>query len=514
VRQAIIGQFGVGFYSAFMVADKVTVVSRIAGPKEKGVVWESTGDGTFTVEEREKETRGTDVTLHLREDARDFLQEYTIRSIVKKFSDFIEHPVAMDVEKEKKKIEEEVLNSQKAIWLKNRTDITDKEYNEFYKHISRDFTDPAKVVHFSAEGASEFKALLFLPAKAPFSLFDTEHKIGIHLYVRRVFIMDDCKKLLPDYLRFIKGVVDSSDLPLNVSREILQETKEMERIKKGLVNKVLSTLKEMKEKEFQVYTAFFKEFGSVLKEGLNFDSENKDKIQDLLLYHTTNTEPDSPVSLKQYVDRMREGQKEIFYVIGENLDETKRSPFLEKFHGKGYEVILMTDPIDEWAQQWMLEYAGKKFKAINKGDMDIDEKTEKKEHKEQEGRYKDLMTLLAEKLPDVKEVRVSNRLSTSACCLVADEFAPGAHMEKFFKAMGQAVPQTKPVLELNPSHQLVKNLEALFRKDKGHALIAEYASLLYEQALLLDGKKLKDPIAFATKLNTLLSSELDLQIRN
>ena len=256
-----IGQFGVGFYSAFMVADKVVVVSRSAGEKSRGVRWESIGDGTYSVEDVEKERRGTDVTLHLKEDAQDFLNEWTIRSLVKKFSDYIEHPVVMDVEKDKKKIEEETLNSRKAIWLKPKSEIQDSEYNEFYKHTAKDFTDPMKVIHFSAEGASEFKALLYVPGKAPFNMFDQDHKIGVHLYVRRVFIMDDCKKLLPEYLRFIKGVVDSSDLPLNVSRELLQENKEMEKIKKSIVNKVLSVLKEMKEKEFDKYRTFYKEFG-------------------------------------------------------------------------------------------------------------------------------------------------------------------------------------------------------------------------------------------------------------
>ena len=502
-----IGQFGVGFYAAFMVADKVTVVSRMAGDKSKGVCWESIGDGAYTVEDVEKEKRGTDVTLHLKEDAQEYASEWTIRSLVKKFSDYIEHPVVMDVEKEKKKIEEETLNSRKAIWLKNKSEIQDAEYNEFYKHTAKDFSDPLKIIHFTAEGASEFRALLYIPSKAPFNLFDQEHKIGVHLYVRRVFIMDDCKKLLPEYLRFIKGVVDSSDLPLNVSREILQENKQMDKIKKSVVNKVLSTLLEMKEKEIEKYKSFYKEFGKVLKEGVHFDQENREKIQDLLLFDSTNTDPDVPVTLDQYAGRMREGQKEIYYIIGDSLGVLKVSPYLEKFRQKGFEVLFMTDPVDEWIMQDMREYKGKNFKAANKGDLDIDEKDEKKERKENEKQYKDLVEFLKGELKDVQDVRLSSRLIDSACCLVADENAPGAQMEKLFRAMGQDMPASKPILEINASHPLIANMQALIGKDKKHPKLSEYASVLFDQALLMEGEKIKDPALFAKRLNALLVEE-------
>jgi molecular chaperone HtpG len=502
-----IGQFGVGFYSVFMVADKVVVASRMAGEKAKGVRWESTGDGTYVVEDVEKEKRGTEVTLHLKEDAQDFTGDWTIRSLVKKFSDYIEHPVVMDVEKEKKKIEEETLNARKAIWLKNKSEITEAEYNEFYKHTAKDFTDPQKVIHFSAEGASEYKALLYIPSKAPFTLFDSDHKIGVHLYVKRVFIMDDCKKLLPEYLRFIKGVVDSSDLPLNVSREILQENKEMDKIRKSLVNKVLATLKEMMEKEFDKYRAFYKEFGKVLKEGIHFDSENREKVQDLLLFDSTNTDPDVPVSLNQYANRMRDGQKEIYYIIGESFQELKSSPYLEKFRQKSYEVLFMTDPVDEWIMQAMRDYKGKNFKAVNKGDVDIDEKEEKKERKEQEKQYKDLLEFLKGAIKDVQDVRLSSRLIDSACCLVADEHAPGATMEKLFRAMGQDMPAVKPVLEVNPTHPLIANMQAMFAKDKAHPKLSDYAAILYDQALLMEGQKLKDPAGFSKRFNALLVEE-------
>jgi len=504
----LIGQFGVGFYSVFMVADKVTLISRLAGePKTSAVRWESSGDGTFSLEEAEKETRGTDITLHLKEDAADFLNEYTLRTIVKKFSDFIEHPVVMDVEKEKGKIEEETLNSRKAIWLRPKHEIKEEEYGEFYKHVGRDFTDPLQTIHFSAEGASEFKALLFIPSKAPFSLFETDQKIGIHLYVKRVFIMDDCKKLLPEYLRFVKGVVDSSDLPLNVSRELLQENKEMERIKKGLVNKILATLKELKEKDFKKYLSFHNEFGRVLKEGLHFDHENKDKLLELVLYHSTATEPDLPITLEQYVSRMREGQTEIYYIIGEEMEDVKRSAYLEKFRSKGYEVIFMCDPIDEWVVQAVHEYKGKKLKPVNKGEIDIDEKADKKERKEQEEQLKGLVDFLKGKLPEVKDVRLSSRLTESAVCLVGDDQAMGAHMEKLFKALKQNVPENKPILEINGGHPFIRNMEKLYEKDANHPRLAEYAALLYDQALILDGHRLKDPTGFAARINRLLEAE-------
>jgi molecular chaperone HtpG len=502
-----IGQFGVGFYSAFMVSDRVTVVSRMAGDPKKGVRWASTGDGTYTLEIVEKAKRGTEVTLHLRDDAKDFLNEFTIRSTVKKFSDYVEHPVVMDVEKEKKKVEEETLNSRKAIWLKPKSEITDKEYNEFYQHISRDFTDPLRIIHYAAEGASEFKALLYFPSKAPFTLFDNEHKIGIHLYVKRVFIMDDCKKLLPEYLRFAKGVVDSSDLPLNVSREILQENKEVERIRKNLVNRILSELKTMKDKEIEKYKTFYREFGKVVKEGIHYDHGNKEKLSDLLLYQSTQTEADVPVTLEQYTGRMREGQNEIYYIIGEDMAGLKASPYLEKFRHKGYEVLFMDEPIDEWVVQSLTEYKGKKLKAVNKGEVDIDEKEEKKARKAAEKQYKDLVEFLKKQIPDVQDVRLSTRLTDSACCLVAHEHAMGAHMEKMFKAMGQGMPSQKPILEINPGHAFVKNMEALFKKDGKHPKLSDYATFLYDQALLMEGQKIKDPVGFAKKLNEYLAQE-------
>ncbi|MBL8028329.1 MAG: molecular chaperone HtpG [Fibrobacteres bacterium] len=501
----MIGQFGVGFYSSFMVADKVTVVSRKA--KSQAIRWESTGDGSYTIEESTREKRGTDVTLHLKEDAKEYLNEWSLRGLVKKFSDYVEHPVVMDTEKEKGKIEEEVLNARKAIWLKNKSEVTEEEHNEFYKHIARDFTNPLKAIHFSAEGASEFKALVYIPSKAPFNMFDQDHKIGVHLYVKRIFIMDDCKKLLPDYLRFVKGVVDSSDLPLNVSREILQDTKEMEKIKKSLVNKVLSTLAEMKEKETDKYKQFFAEFGKILKEGVHFDYENKEKLLDLLMFESTHTDKDAMTSLSGYVDRMREEQKEIYYLTGESISELRTSPYLERFKTKSMEVLFMTDAVDEWILPDINEYKGKKLKAANRGDLAIDDESEKKAHAQKEKVFKELLTALQEKLPDVKEVKVSSRLTDSACCLVGDEHAPGAHMEKIYKAMGQDVPVQKSILEINPDHPLIVNLQIIHSKKGNEQKFADYAATLYDQALLLEGKKLKDPVGFIKRLNELLTSD-------
>jgi molecular chaperone HtpG len=501
----LIGQFGVGFYSSFMVADKVTVVSRKA--KSPAICWESTGDGSYTMEEATREKRGTDITLHLKEDAKEFLNEWSLRGLVKKFSDYVEHPVVMDTEKEKGKIEEETLNARKAIWLKNKSEVTEEEHNEFYKHTARDFTNPLKAIHFSAEGASEFKALVYIPSKAPFNMFDQDHKIGVHLYVKRIFIMDDCKKLLPDYLRFVKGVVDSSDLPLNVSREILQDTKEMEKIKKSLVNKVLSTLLEMKEKEADKYQQFFSEFGKILKEGIHFDYENKEKLLDLLMFESTHTDKDVKTSLSGYVDRMREEQKEIYYLTGETIAELRTSPYLERFKTKSMEVLFMTDAVDEWILPDVNEFKGKKLKAANRGDLEIDDASEKKAHADNEKLFKDLVKALQEKLPDVKEVKVSSRLTDSACCLVGEENSPGAHMEKIYKAMGQDVPMQKSVLEINPSHPLIRNLQIIHSKKGSEQKLADYAATLYDQALLLEGKKLKDPIGFIKRINELLTED-------
>ncbi len=392
----MIGQFGVGFYSSFMVADRVTIISRKGGhDKESGCQWESTGDGSYTIEDCTKEGRGTDVILHLKEEMRDYLDEWKIRSIVKKYSDYVQYPIVMDIIREEtpkgvdgKEIEgagtitkttEETLNSMKAIWARSKGEITDEEYEEFYKHISHDFEKPLKTIHYSAEGVSEFKALLYIPARKPMDIFYREHKRGVHLYVKRVFITDNCEAVLPDYLRFMKGVVDSSDLPLNVSREILQEDVQIKRIQKSLVGKILSTLAEMQEKTPEEYLKVYREFGPVLKEGVHFDFANREKLQELMLFESSKTEAGAFVSLKEYVGRMPEGQQEIYFITGMARSAVENSPHLEIFRSRGYEVIFMLDPVDEWVVQGITEYGGKKFKAVDRGDVELGSEEEKKE---------------------------------------------------------------------------------------------------------------------------------------
>ncbi|MBC8549724.1 MAG: molecular chaperone HtpG, partial [Candidatus Brocadiales bacterium] len=434
----LIGQFGVGFYSTFMVADKVTVISRKAGAGDKqGIKWESGADGSFTVEDVEKENKGTDVTLHLKEDERNYLDEWEIKSTVKKYSDFIEHPVVMDVEREEeskldktKKVkvtEEETLNSRKAIWLKNKSDITEVEYNDFYKHVSHDYTDPAEVVHYKAEGASEFTSLLYIPSMRPVDIYYKEYKVGPTLYVKRVKIIDHCEELIPPYLRFVKGVVDSSDLPLNVSREILQNNRQIDVIKNSITKKVLSTLSDMKEKEFDKYLKFYKEFSRILKEGVHMDFERRETIGELLLFPSTKAEKDKYRSIPEYVNDMKEGQEEIYYVTGSSLDETLESPYLEAFKEKDYEVLIMLEDIDDVIMS-SFEYKGKKFKSAIKGDVTLD-KSEKEEKEKAGKKYKKLLDLIQDRLDDVKEVRLSGRLKDSACCLVGDEGEMDLQME-------------------------------------------------------------------------------------
>jgi molecular chaperone HtpG len=522
----LIGQFGVGFYSSFMVADKVTLVTRKGGhDKSSGCIWESTGDGSYTIEECEKEGRGTDVILHLKEDMRDYLDEWRIRSIVKKYSDYVQYPICMDITREEpakgvdgKEIEgggtiekttEETLNSMKAIWARPKSEVTEEEHEEFYKHISHDHEKPLKTIHYSAEGVSEFKALLYIPARKPYDLFLREQKRGIHLYVKRVFITDNCEAVIPDYLRFMKGVVDSSDLPLNVSREILQEDVQIKRIQKSLVSKVLSTLAEMKEKDNDEYLKFYREFGPVLKEGVHFDFGNKEKLQELVLFESIKTEPGAFVSLKEYVERMPEGQKEIYYITGTSRQALEGSPHLEIFRSKGYEVLFLLDPVDEWVVQSLTEYDGKKLKAVDRGDVELGSEEEKKEREakkeEQSKQYGSLLEFIRETLKEsVKEVRLSNRLTDSACCLVADEYGMNANMERILKAMNQEVPESKRILELNPEHAIMQVMSKRFEKDKGDRKLADYCEILFDQALLTEGSPIKDPLRFTRLVSELM----------
>jgi molecular chaperone HtpG len=512
----LIGQFGVGFYSAFMVANKVRVVTRKAGVDEnEAVVWESEADGTFTTEKTVKENRGTDVILYLKDDEKEYLDEWRIKEIVKKYSDYIEYPIVMDVEKtipdenDKEKtitvVEEETLNSMTAVWLKDKSEITDEEYNEFYKHISHDFNDPAEKIHFKAEGTTEFTALLYIPSKAPFDILYKEFKAGPALYVKKVQIMDHCEELIPLYLRFVKGVVDSSDLPLNVSREMLQNNKQIAIINKNITKKVLSKLKEMKEKDFEKYKTFHKEFGRVLKEGIHYDMVRKEEIASLLIFQSTKTTADEYTDFDKYIKNMPEDQKEIYYITGSNLKEVEASPYLESLKEKGYEVLYMLDEIDDIIMSSLMEYKGKKLRSIIKGDIDLDDK-DKKEKEEKEKELKDLLKAIKDSLGDkVTDVKISGRLVDSACCLVSAEGDIDPQMAKLFEAMGQPVPTPKRILEVNYNHELFKKLKSLYEVDKNSSLIKDYSSLLYDLSLVMEGNKVDDPAKFSKLVTELMA---------
>jgi molecular chaperone HtpG len=519
-----IGQFGVGFYASFMVADKVTVVTRRAGSDGPAVLWTSAGTGTYTLEETERSERGTDVTLHLREGMEAFLEEHELRRVVREYSDFISHPVVMDITRTQKgegegdedvtTVEEETLNSMKAIWKKAPADVSEEEYTEFYKHVSHDYTDPVKVIHYRAEGATEFQALLYVPAAAPMDLFWPDAKRGLQLYVKNVFINDDCEDLLPPYLRFVKGVVDSSDLPLNVSREMLQDDVVVRRIRKSLVGRILKELTSLRNDTPDEYQSFYAQFGSVIKEGVHSDFENGDKLKELLLFASSKSEEGKPVSLEDYVGRMPEDQKEIYYLTAESLAHASHSPHLEALTCKDYEVLFFVEPIDEWVSQRLTEYDGKKLKAIDRGDLDIhsDEEKEAKEAalKGDAETYKELTESIQKHLEeDVKEVKLSTRLTDSACCLVADDMGMNANMERIMKAMGQDVPPVKRVLELNPKHPLIEKLHACLEKGNDGDLLANYADLLYSQALLAEGSPIKNPTHFAQLISKLMVNGLE-----
>ena len=510
----LIGQFGVGFYSSFMVADRVTVDTRMNG--KDAVKWESEGTGSFTLGEGTRETRGTTITLHLKDDAGEYLEEYSLRSLVKKFSDFIEHPVTMMVTRTEKEGEgddakdvevtkEEALNTQKAIWLRAKTEISDEEYSEFYKHISHDFTDPAETIHYRAEGTMEFKALLFIPEKKPFDMMmgGGDQKAHIHLYIQRVFISSDFENLLPPYLRFVKGVVDAADLPLNVSREILQENPMLDRIRKNLVSRILKTLATMKDKDEEKYLTFFREFGPILKEGLQTDFENREKIADLLLFETSATEAGTLKALFNVVEDMDEKQEEIIYLSAEHRGLAENSPFLEGFKADGKEVVFFLDPIDEFVMPQLNEYKGKKFKAANKGDAGDDESL-----KDEKEKFEGFLGFVKEKLSGVKEVRLSTRLKESPACLVGDEYSMSPHIEAMMRRAGQPVPEMDRVLELNPTHPAVQAVQAMYDADKDDAKLGESVELLRDLAHVAEGSKVDNPAAFAARIADLMARDL------
>ena len=502
-KPELIGQFGVGFYSAFMVADKVEVLSRMAGKAEDGICWISDGQGEFTIESKAKADRGTEVILYLKEGEKDFLESFKIRSIIRKFSDFIEHPIVLEVVGETKDPEEkdEVLNSQKALWLRSKSEVTQEEYDTFYKQISNDFQEPAKVIHYTAEGMNEFRVLLFIPPSLPMEFQFGDVKIGPRLYVQRVLIMDNCEQLLPSYLRFVKGVVDCADLPLNISREILQQNPVLERIRKDVVGSILKALKDMKKSEPEKYLKFFAEMGSILKEGLRVDFENREKVADLLLFNSCKTSADKTITLEEYVSAMPEGQTEIYYLAGENRAQVEFSPLLESYKSKQQDVLLLLDPIDEFSLPYLQDYKGKKLKGIDRidstksdSDAEILEATK--------SRYAGFVEHLKTKLGVVSDVKLTSRLKESPVVLVSESGGFSASQERFLKKIGKAQEgmESKRVLEINPEHSLVIKLRDLHEEKADSPKLQEGIETLYDLALLAEGSKVQDLGSFMKRV--------------
>ncbi len=505
----LIGQFGVGFYSAFIVADKVTVTTRRAGEKtDQGVRWESDGGGEFVIEMVEKAARGTEIVLHLREGQDDLLSGQKIRAIIRKYSDHIVQPILMKKEEWKDGAqqvldEDETVNQAFALWARPKSEISDEQYREFYKHVGHDFEDPLAWIHARVEGRQEYTQLLYIPSRAPFDMWERDAIHGVKLYVRRVFIMDDAEQLMPRYMRFVRGVVDSSDLPLNVSREILQESKDIEAIRSGCTKKVLVLLEDMAKNDQEKYSKFWGQFGRVLKEGVGEDSANKDKIAGLLRLASTHADTTAEtVSLADYLSRMKEGQDKIYYITADSFNAAKNSPHLEVFRKKGIEVLLLTDRVDEWVVSNLFEFQGKQLASVAKGGLDLGKLEDEAEKKEQEnvaGEFKELTDKIKASLADrVKEVRVTHRLTESPACLVADEHDMSANLARLLKSAGQQAPMSQPILEINPKHPVVLRLKVEEKR------FDDWASVLFDQALLAEGGQLDDPASFVKRVNQLM----------
>lgn len=511
----LIGQFGVGFYSAFIVADKVTLTTRRAGlTVEHGVRWESAGEGEYTLETVEKPDRGTEIVLHLREGEDELLSSFQLRSIIRKYSDHITLPIVMkkevwDDESKSYRLsdEDETINQASAIWARPKNEITQEQYDEFYKHVAHDFEPPLAHVHARVEGKQEYIQLLYIPAHAPFDLFDREHRHGLKLYVRRVFIMDDAEKLLPGYLRFVRGIIDSSDLPLNVSREILQESKDIDSIRAGSVKKVLGLIEDLamsdKSEDQEKFKTFWREFGQVLKEGIAEDYSNRERIAKLLRFTSTHDErEEQTVSLDDYIARMKPEQEKIYYITADGLKAAQSSPHLEIFRKKGIEVLLLCDRIDEWLVANLNEYTGKSLQSIAKGNLDLgklEDEEEKKEHEKEAGDFQELTNKMKEVLGEqVKDVRITYRLTESPACLVADTHDVSGNLGRLLKSAGQKVPDSKPFLEINPHHPMIQRLKY------EEAKFADWSHILFDQALLAEGGQLEDPAGFVKRLNDLL----------
>ena len=505
----LIGQFGVGFYSAFIISDEVTLESRKAGAKT-GSRWVSKGDGEFSLESIDKKSRGTSVILSLKKDAEEFLDEYRLKEIIKKYSDHITLPIVMKKFefKDGKSIrteEDEVVNDASAIWARNKKDIKPKEYEEFYKNLTYDQEPPLSIFHNRVEGNQEYISLLFIPSKAPFDLYDRDKAQGVKLYAKRIFIMEANEKLIPQYLRFMKGVIDSSDLPLNVSREILQDSKALESIRSGTVKKTLTALEDMAKKKPDDFKKFWSEFGLVLKEGPAEDFANREKIAGLLRFASTFDESDAQsVSLADYISRMKPEQEVIYYITADSFLAAKNSPHLEIFKKKKIEVLLLGDRVDEWLMSNLPEVSGKKFQSIAKGDLDLgklEDESEKVAKKDIEEKSKTLVEKIAKSLGDkIKEVKVTHRLTDSPACLVVGENDISGNLERILKAAGQNTPDIKPVLEINPEHALIKKLSA----EKDGKVFDEYSSVVFDQALISEGGQLEDPVGFVKRINELL----------
>jgi molecular chaperone HtpG len=508
----LIGQFGVGFYSSFIVAEKVTLRSRKAGEAvENGVEWVSEGKGEYEIQSIEKAGRGTEITLELREGEDEFLNDWKLRSLVTSYSDHIDFPVVMDKTREPEEeggetiIEEETVNQASALWMRSRSDIKDDEYREFYKHVAHDYEDPISWSHNRVEGTNEYTSLLYIPARAPFDLYDRESRHGIKLYVRRVFIMEDAEQLMPRYLRFVRGLIDSNDLPLNVSREILQGSKVIDSIRNGSVKKVLSMLEKIAKNDPEKYQKFWKEFGRVLKEGPAEDFANKEKIAKLLRFSTTYSgEEEQAVTFDDYVSRMQDGQDKIYYIAADSHTAARNSPHLEIFKKKGIEVLLLSDRVDEWLTSHLVEYDGKKLQSVAKGELDLgaDEDSEK-ELEEKAKSSEKLIKRMKKALDDkVEDVRVTNRLTDSPACIILNEQDMAMHMQRLLKEAGHAMPSSRPVLEINPDHPIVKKLKV----EKSKKKFDDWSNILFDQAILAEGGQLEDPASFVAKLNKMLVS--------
>jgi len=502
----LIGQFGVGFYSSFIVADKVTLITRRAGlDPQQGVLWESNGQGEYTIENVEKSSRGTEVMLHLREGEDELLNGHRLRAIIRKYSDHITFPIMMKVE-EKDKDEEEQVNRASALWARPKNEISQEEYNEFYKSVAHDFSDSLAYVHSRMEGAYEYILLLYIPSQAPFDLWNRERRHGVKLYVRRVFIMDDAEQLMPGYLRFVRGIVDSNDLPLNISREILQHNKLIEMIRSNAVKKVLGMLTDLAANDEQKYATFWKEFGRVLKEGLAEDPGNRETIAKLLRFaSTTSTSATQDVSLETYVARMKEGQDKIYYNIADSYDAAKDSPLLEVFKKKGIEVLLLSDPVDYILEPELSEFNGIQFQSVSRGAVDLgklEDEQEKQEQQKAAGEFKDLVervkTVLGEK---VKDVRTTTRLTSSPVCLVVDEYGIDPGLERLLKAAGQTVPASKPIMEINPHHPIILKM----KNESNEQRFSDWSWILFDQSMLSLGEQLENPVKFVNRLNDLLT---------